>query len=319
LYAKSLIAFITLIVFILSTHVNVFMGFFYIADRFPFVLSIFTAVALGLTTVLDYAKSGNVITSRPSVELSLLGLYFISWTTSNAVSTPRWDGIQPGACSKITIGSNPSFESGTRTWCREIVALRALVWIEWLLVAGSFVFLLSYCIKQARRGASHIWTTPLAVFQPETTSNSKWNARNRAFSALSFRDRYGGEAGPYPFEMEAQTRSNSNPNNSSTSIRHTNTRSMHTSSMYSQNSVPAVLRDQIDPFYVSKERRLSIPQGPSSNEEAPTEPVTWRTFADQGFNKSNVSVTTQRQQQYQHHQRGYSTSIEQRPYVGYAM
>ena len=54
---------------------------------------------------MDALKGGDIVTSRPMVEIGILGVFFIIWTAANGFSTPRWDAIQPGTCSAITIGS----------------------------------------------------------------------------------------------------------------------------------------------------------------------------------------------------------------------
>jgi hypothetical protein len=38
----------------------------------------------------------------------------------------------------FTAEKNPAFESSSRVWCREMLALRGLVWVEWVLSESIF-------------------------------------------------------------------------------------------------------------------------------------------------------------------------------------
>lgn len=297
---RGLLVVVTLVIFVLSTHINLFMGFFYIADRFPFVISLITGSTLFLTAVLDAMKAGDAITSRPLTEVGILGVFFILWTAANGFSTPRWDAIQPGTCFAITVEKNPAFESATRVWCREMLALRGLVWVEWVLIGGALAALLVYCIKQTKHGSGHVWSTPLAIYDPNMALPNKWNAQSRVFSQFSFYTP-GDMSTPYPFAPQQPSHKVSTPRESNP----------NTFSMQSQGSGQAVMGYQLDPFNVPKERASPLA---SSGEEV-VQPVPWRAFAEQGFDQLGHRVKGQEGVRHHH---AYSTSIDHRPGQAYS-
>ncbi|PVG04579.1 hypothetical protein CPB86DRAFT_746444 [Serendipita vermifera] len=262
------------------------MGFFYHADRFPFVLSILTGFTFILKSIVEWRKKGNVITARPVTEIATLSAMSFAWTVSNAFSTPRWNGIQPGVCSSISINDNPEFERSSRLWCRELLALRAFVWIEWVILVVSLVLLLGYCVKQAKKGSRHVWSTPLAIYNPHMASPDTWNPNSRVFNHMSFSQSR--DPNPYPFGTES-AHQRRNPN---------------TRSIMSQDSGPAIMGYQLDPFNVPKERPISL----ASSEEPAVQPTTWRAFAQHGFND-----TTRVKNQH-----AYSTSIDHHSHQAYA-
>jgi len=162
----------TLVVLGLSAHVNQFMGFFYVADRFPFIMSILTLLILVPLCVIEFVHSGNVRTAKPLFELAWVGALLFAWTGANAFSTSRWSNIRPSDCASIPIEENPEFLAAAKTWCYEIQALRAFVWMEWAMLTLIFVGLVVFCVGQSHRGASHVWTTPIRRFDPMTGRDS---------------------------------------------------------------------------------------------------------------------------------------------------
>ncbi|KAG8761578.1 hypothetical protein FRC14_002765 [Serendipita sp. 396] len=324
--AKGLIAVCTLIILVLSSHINLFMGFFYIADRLPFVLSILTAAVISVTSILERVKGPNVATAKNSVEVGILSLFVITWTAANAFSTPRWNNIQPGVCSAISIESNPAFQSGVRVWCRELLVLRAFVWIQWLILAVSLVLLVSFCIRHSKHGASHVWSSTLANYDPQDTSSNRWNAKSRVFSHLSWgitRDR-----NEYAFDMQTpeqlyqqqQPQPQQRQREEQQAERRRQVQEtfdqrggMNTlRSIQSDDSGPALVGYQFDPFNVPKERPISM----ASSGEGAVQPLNWRNFAKHGFDQSAQSTSTNAAKPYQH---AYSTSIDHHPGHGYAM
>ncbi|KIM33928.1 hypothetical protein M408DRAFT_18900 [Serendipita vermifera MAFF 305830] len=300
---KGLLALVTIIVLALSTHINLFMGFFYIADRFPFVMSIITLFTLFITSVLDAMKGGDIVTSRPMTEIGILGVFFIIWTAANGFSTPRWDAIQPGTCSAITVANNPTFESATRMWCREMIALRAFVWIEWVIVGGALAALVTFCVNQSRRGSRHVWSTPLSIYDPNMAAPNKWNANSRVFSQFSFYTP-GDLNTPYPFAPQDPSRkpvtprADANPN---------------TLSVMSHESGPALMGYQLDPFNVPKERPISL----ASSGEGAVQPVSWRTFTEQGFDGLGHRTKGDERSHQERPHHGYSTSVDHHPSQAY--
>jgi len=156
----------------LSAHVNQFMGFFYVADRFPFIMSILTLLILVPLWIVEFIHSGNVRTAKPQFELAWVGALLFAWTGANAFSTSRWSDIRPSDCASIPIEENPEFLAAAKTWCHEIQVLRAFVWMEWAMLTLIFVGLVMFCVGQSRRGSRHVWTTPIGRFDPLTCPDS---------------------------------------------------------------------------------------------------------------------------------------------------
>ncbi|CCA69440.1 hypothetical protein PIIN_03340 [Serendipita indica DSM 11827] len=326
--SRGLLAIASIIILSLSTHINWFMGFFYIADRLPFVLSILTLATLVLTSILDLAKGGNAVTARPMVESALLVVFTILWTGANGFSTPRWNTIQPGVCSSISIASNPSFQSGVRMWCQEMIVLRAFVWIEWIILLGSLLLLVSYCFKQARKGRGHIWVTPLAHFDPHEAEDTKWDAKSRVFSHMSWGIR--GDRTPYAFDMQTprpyqtehqQTQENYHYNDFNDQvptprpaavIHNYNNAGDTLRSVGSQHSGQALVGggyQSTDPFNIPKDRPISL----ASSGEGAVQPSNWRSFTQHGFDKPAKPIANGAMRTH-----GYSTSIEHHSRQPYA-
>jgi hypothetical protein len=186
--AQGLLLVFTLVILGLSAHVNVFQGFFYVADRFPFVMSLFTIVILLGVIVSEFVSAGESKVSRPAVELVWLGLLLVAWLGANVFSTHRWQPIQMDVCNNIPVESNPEFLSAAKTWCYEIQALRAFIWMEWVILLISFASLLSFAIWHSARGVRHVWTTNISQFDPHITVVQK--AKRGVSMASSFFGRY---------------------------------------------------------------------------------------------------------------------------------
>ncbi|KAL5504975.1 hypothetical protein ACEPAH_7638 [Sanghuangporus vaninii] len=145
----GLLCVIDTIVLALSSRVNHFLDFFFMADLFPFILSIITLAFLSVVLLLDYAMY-NPFMSRPPFEIGSLTILSIFWLASNAFSTSRWRFV-PLSC-----GSIPDDFSAERTWCRDLQALKAFVWIEWVILLLTTVLTVRYAVVQhgGRRNAS---------------------------------------------------------------------------------------------------------------------------------------------------------------------
>jgi len=160
LIAHLFLLLITIIVLALSTQVNRFQDFFYVADLFPLALSIVTLVLLSSTTALDLAID-DAFTGRPQIEIGLLGILSILWLAFNSFSTSRWRMV-PFQCSSI-----PLAFVDERTWCNNLQALKAFVWIEFLTCFAIAMFTLRYSLAQYNRGNKHIFKTSFSRYRPE--------------------------------------------------------------------------------------------------------------------------------------------------------
>jgi len=173
---------INIIVLALSTRVNQYQDYFFIADRFPFVLSIITFVLLGLMTILDFVTE-NSYTGRPQFEIGVFSVLAIFWLAFNAFSTSRWNSV-PFNCGVI-----PSDFPDTIQWCQELSALRVFVWIEWLIIFFTIIFTLRYALTQSNSGNKHVFQMPLSRYEPNRQNGITTNV-DYAFGSSAFEKNY---------------------------------------------------------------------------------------------------------------------------------
>jgi len=150
----------------LSAHINNFQNFFYRADVFPFALSVVTMVFVFTMICMDI-KFKNTVTARPPFELGWLVVFGTLWLASNAFSTNRWKYVTPAICK--TIPADAQY-APYRTWCHELQALRALVWVEWIMFLCTFVYLLRWTITQRNSGRSDVWSTAFSRFSVHSST-----------------------------------------------------------------------------------------------------------------------------------------------------
>ncbi|KJA17205.1 hypothetical protein HYPSUDRAFT_70872 [Hypholoma sublateritium FD-334 SS-4] len=150
---------VDIIVLALAARVNAFNEFFYAADLFPLALAIVSLVVGVSLLALDLALA-DAYTARPQAEIAVFGVLAVLWLAFSAFSTARWAGV-PLQCSAI-----PSQFADARTWCADLQALKAFVWIEFLMCLGIALFTLRYAIAQRARGNTHIFAGPLSRYVP---------------------------------------------------------------------------------------------------------------------------------------------------------
>jgi hypothetical protein len=177
--AHILLLVVNILVLALSTRVNIYQDFFFIADRFPFVLSIITFALLGIMTLVDFVSNSSY-TGRPQFEIGVFSVLGIFWLAFNAFSSSRWRSA-PFNCGEI-----PSDYADTIQWCQELSALRVLVWVEWLIFFFTTITTLRYSITQSNRGNKHVFQMPLSRYTPTIHSdhnvNSDYTSGNNEFS-----------------------------------------------------------------------------------------------------------------------------------------
>ncbi|KAJ7740937.1 hypothetical protein DFH07DRAFT_926303 [Mycena maculata] len=165
---------VNILVLALSTRVNLYQDFFFVADRFPFILSIITFVLLGIMTLVDFVSSSSY-TGRPQFEIGVFSVLGIFWLAFNAFSSSRWSSA-PFNCGVI-----PSDYSDTIQWCQELSALRVLVWVEWLIFFFTTITTLRYSITQSNRGNKHVFQMPLSRYTPTIRSDHSADYGNSEF------------------------------------------------------------------------------------------------------------------------------------------
>jgi uncharacterized membrane protein len=157
--------FVNIIVLALSARVNEFQEFFYAADLFPLGLSIASLVILTVMLALDFT-SKNSYSGRAQFEIGVFAVLSVFWLCFNAFSTSRWRHT-PLACSSIPAGFDD-----VKTWCMDLQALKAFVWIEWLIFFLTAFITLRYAISQNSRGNKHIFRMPLSRYTPDLRGDS---------------------------------------------------------------------------------------------------------------------------------------------------
>ncbi|KAJ3737275.1 hypothetical protein DFJ43DRAFT_1046930 [Lentinula guzmanii] len=167
---------VNIIVLALSARVNLFQEFFFVADLFPLGLSIATLVILTVMLALDFACK-NSYTGRPQFEIGVFAVLSIFWLSFNAFSTSRWRHV-PMSC--------PAGADAVKTWCQDVQALKAFVWIEWLIFSLTAYLTLRYTISQKSRGNKHILRMPLSRYSPFLKNDGTMNyIRNSGFLTFS--------------------------------------------------------------------------------------------------------------------------------------
>ncbi|KAI5117057.1 hypothetical protein M0805_005296 [Coniferiporia weirii] len=180
---------VNIVVLALSTRINQFQSFFFVADLFPFGLSIATLVLLSISLLLDLTLS-NSFTSRPPFEIALLGILSVFWLAFNAFSTSRWRHV-PLACGAIPAEFVPE-----REWCRDLQALKAFVWVEWVILLLATLFTVRFTIREHARGNTHVWSTSLSRYatryRDDTSASASATTADYAFGGMSASDARGG-------------------------------------------------------------------------------------------------------------------------------
>ena len=100
--------------------------------------------------------------------------FLIQWcyTAFNAFSTSRWRHV-PMACNSI-----PAEYPDEKIWCMDLQALKAFVWIEWVVLTSTLLFTSHYVISQYTRGQSHILSTSLSRYSPRPRELGSGNVYN---------------------------------------------------------------------------------------------------------------------------------------------
>ncbi|KAF8823375.1 hypothetical protein HHX47_DHR10000164 [Lentinula edodes] len=73
-----------------------------------------------------------------------------------------------------------------KTWCQDVQALKAFVWIEWLIFSLTAYITLRYTISQKNRGNNHILRMPLSRYSPHLRNDGTTEyIRNSEFLQFS--------------------------------------------------------------------------------------------------------------------------------------
>jgi len=164
LSAYLMLLVLDVIVIALAARVNIWQEFFFVADLFPLGLSIVTLV-LFLSLLLSGSPLKHTFVSRPSFHIGVFGLLSIFWLAFNAFSTSRWRNI-PFPCSSI-----PSDYADERGWCQEVQALKAFVWILFVGVFLTTVFVSQHTFAQHRHGNRQVWRSGLMHFDARSSAH----------------------------------------------------------------------------------------------------------------------------------------------------
>ncbi|CAL1710827.1 unnamed protein product [Somion occarium] len=163
LAAQIFLVLLDIAVLAFAARVNIFQEFYFMADIFPFALSITTLAILVIMFLLELGIS-NSFTAKPPFEIGMLYVLSLFWLAFNAFSTSRWHNV-PLPCATI-----PSEYSELRLWCKDLQALKSLVWILFVTLFFTASFILRYVIVQHNKGNRMIWRTPISQFNPRVIS-----------------------------------------------------------------------------------------------------------------------------------------------------
>jgi len=146
------------IVLAFSARVNQFQEYFFVADLFPLALSIITSVVLFIMIIVDFGFR-NAFTARAPFVIGVLSVFTVFWLAFNAFSTSRWRYV-PMDCDTIPETLDE------RTWCKDVQALKAFVWIEWVSFLVTLLFTLRFTHSEYSRGYKHVLKMPLSRYSP---------------------------------------------------------------------------------------------------------------------------------------------------------
>ncbi|THH07643.1 hypothetical protein EW145_g3243 [Phellinidium pouzarii] len=93
----------------------------------------------------------------------------------------RWQHV-PLACNAMI----PDEFTAERAWCRDLQALKAFVWIEWVILFVTTFLTARFVVREHARGNTHVWSTSLAAYEPRYYNSA---------SAFPFESRNGKGAG----------------------------------------------------------------------------------------------------------------------------
>ncbi|KAF8657584.1 hypothetical protein AX16_002167 [Volvariella volvacea WC 439] len=152
---------VNIVVLALAAQINNFQEFFFVADLFPLGLSIVTLILLFAMLAMDFSLE-NSFTGRAPFEIGFFSVLSIFWLAFNAFSTSRWSQV-PMNC-----GAIPDEFADVRGWCKNLQALKAFVWIEFVLVFAIVLFTIRYTLTQNTRGNKHIFRVALSRYRPNS-------------------------------------------------------------------------------------------------------------------------------------------------------
>ncbi|KAF9004649.1 hypothetical protein BDQ17DRAFT_1354438 [Cyathus striatus] len=166
-----------IVVLALAARVNQFQDFFFMADLFPLGLSIATFILLVVMLGLDFALENSYI-AHPRIEIPIFVIMSILWLAFSAFSTSRWH-LVPLDCSIIPA------ELAERAWCKDLQALKAFVWLNFLLCLFITLFTIRYTMSQLGRGNRHILRIPLSRYTSEASTSGGRSSEFLQFEKFS--------------------------------------------------------------------------------------------------------------------------------------
>jgi len=149
--------FLNLVIVALAVKINRFQDYFFVADVLPLTLSAITLGIVLIVLVFDLGTT-NFFTSRAPFQIGLYVAFTCVWLVASAFSTHRWRHL-PAACDTI-----PSELSNEIAWCKDVQALKAFLWIQWILLFTSTIYTTYYVLTQSSKGHKHIWTVSLSRY-----------------------------------------------------------------------------------------------------------------------------------------------------------
>ncbi|KAH8829068.1 hypothetical protein DL96DRAFT_1814349 [Flagelloscypha sp. PMI_526] len=152
---------LAIIVLAASIRVNLFTGWFFHADKFPFGLSIATLLVVGILLLADLVSS-NAFTGRALVQCISLGLLSVFWLSFNAFTTSRYAPVPYNCYSAI-----PPEMADMQTWCVNVQVVKAFMWIEWVFITVLVLTMARFVQSECARGNRHVLKTPLCRYDAD--------------------------------------------------------------------------------------------------------------------------------------------------------
>jgi len=70
--------------------------------------------------------------------------------------------------------------SSYHTWCEEVQALRAFIWLEWVIFLLMFAYVFRWTFNQYRAGRNDVWSTVISRYQDTLTTTAAGVGASRA-------------------------------------------------------------------------------------------------------------------------------------------
>ncbi|KAF5352147.1 hypothetical protein D9758_009249 [Tetrapyrgos nigripes] len=149
------------------------------AEGLAIATAAITLVSVPAMLIIDMIRRGAV-SSLVVAELAGLGLLWVLWLATGADSVAEFNADFPEGCDVLSLEFRGPGVREVQDLCRELQAVSAFGFLNWLMLVGYWSVLLVCSIVAANRGESRIWFTPVGETDflsnggtPHTTTSQK--------------------------------------------------------------------------------------------------------------------------------------------------